>query len=75
MLIVNTHEAKSQLSQLIEKTLAGENVVIARSGRPVVKLVPHTLNQKPRIPGKFRGKILMVSGFTDESEVINQMFS
>ena len=38
---VNVHEAKSQLSKLIERVLAGEEVVIARSGKPVVDLVLH----------------------------------
>ena len=37
---VNMHEAKSQLSSLIERTLAGEEVIIARAGRPVVTLKP-----------------------------------
>lgn len=35
------HEAKSQLSKLIEAVLAGESVTIARAGKPVVDLVPH----------------------------------
>ena len=38
---VNVHEAKSQLSRLIEAVLAGESVTIARSGKPVVDLVAH----------------------------------
>lgn len=43
---VNVHEAKSQLSRLIEKVLAGEQVTIARAGKPVVDLVLH---QEPEI--------------------------
>lgn len=38
---VNVHEAKSQLSRLIEAVLAGESVTIARAGKPVVDLVAH----------------------------------
>ncbi|WP_349827542.1 type II toxin-antitoxin system Phd/YefM family antitoxin [Brevibacterium litoralis] len=38
---VNMHEAKSQLSKLVEQVLAGEQVTIARAGSPVVDLVPH----------------------------------
>ena len=37
---VNMHEAKTQLSSLIERALAGEEVIIARAGHPVVKLTP-----------------------------------
>lgn len=39
---VNIHEAKSQLSRLIEAALAGEEVVIAKAGKPVVDLVVHS---------------------------------
>nr|WP_105565936.1 type II toxin-antitoxin system prevent-host-death family antitoxin [Microbacterium halophytorum] len=38
---VNMHEAKTQLSALVERVLAGESVTIARAGKPVVDLVPH----------------------------------
>jgi len=41
MVKVNVHEAKSQLSRLIEAVLAGESVTIARAGKPVVDLVRH----------------------------------
>ena len=40
MLTVNVHEAKTQLSRLLEAVEAGDEVVIARSGRPVARLVP-----------------------------------
>lgn len=41
MVQVNVHEAKTQLSRLIEAVLAGESVTIARAGKPAVDLVPH----------------------------------
>lgn len=41
MVQVNVHEAKSQLSRLIETVLAGESVTIARAGKPVVDLIIH----------------------------------
>lgn len=41
MVQMNVHEAKSQLSRLIEAVLAGQRVTIARAGKPVVDLVPH----------------------------------
>jgi len=74
MQIFNTHQAKSKLSQLIELTLAGEDVVIARAGIPAVKLVPHKAPQKDRVPGKFKGKIWISEDFDDESDEINDMF-
>ena len=72
--MVNTHQAKTQLSMLIQKALAGEDVVIARSGKPAVKLTPQKLHKKARIPGKLKGKIWVSEDFDDESEEINDMF-
>ena len=39
MTVVNIHEAKTQLSRLIERAVAGESLVIAKAGKPLVKLV------------------------------------
>lgn len=41
MIVVNVHEAKTALSKLIAKVEAGEHVIIARAGRPVVELIVH----------------------------------
>ncbi len=60
MAVVNVHEAKTQLSRLIEQALKGEEVVIARNGVPAVKLVQveATPDKRPRrqsgqLPGLF----------------------
>lgn len=55
--IVNMHEAKTSLSRLVERALAGEEVVIARKGKPLVKLVPVEKQRKQRVPGRYKGKI------------------
>lgn len=60
MTVVNVHEAKTQLSRLIEQALRGEEVVIARNGVPAVKLVQVEAEaaQKPkREPGFWAGQI------------------
>lgn len=44
----NLYEAKTQLSQLVERAAAGEEVVIAKAGKPMVKLVPVTEAEKPK---------------------------
>jgi len=57
---VNIHEAKTNLSSLIAKVEAGEEVVIARAGKPVAKLVPLSKAAKARPdrkPGFLKGKI------------------
>jgi len=50
MHIINISEAKVQLSSLIEKVLAGEEVLIGKAGKPVAKLVRYERSDKKRIP-------------------------
>ena len=52
---INVHEAKTHLSRLLERVSQGEEIVIARSGRPIARLVPYTV--APRKPGRLKGKI------------------
>lgn len=54
---VNIHEAKTHFSKLIERALAGEEVTIARAGRPVARLVPLPPRVARRSPGSARGLI------------------
>lgn len=74
MQIFNIHEAKTNLSKLIEKTLNGEEVVIAKAGEPVAKLVPHKEKLKPRKLGLWKGKVWVSDDFDDEDEEINKLF-
>lgn len=60
---VNIHEAKTQFSRLIERVEQGEEIVIARAGRPVARLVPLTRRPRPRKPGSARGQIRIRSDF------------
>jgi prevent-host-death family protein len=66
---VNIHEAKTHLSRLVERVEAGEEVVIARAGRPVARLVPFRRRTELRQPGLWRGRVEMAPDFdaTDES--------
>ena len=66
MKISNIHEAKSQLSKLIESALAGEEIIIAKAGKPLVRLIPYQENKKPRTPGGWEGKVMMSDDFDDE---------
>lgn len=54
---VNIHAAKTHLSRLLDEVAAGEEVVIARSGRPVARLVPIVLPAAGRRPGSLKGRI------------------
>jgi prevent-host-death family protein len=61
MKIVNVHEAKTNLSRLLERMEAGEEVVIARAGTPVARLVP--VPAGARTPGRLRGRIQIGDDF------------
>jgi prevent-host-death family protein len=54
---VNIHEAKTHLSRLIERVEAGEEITLARAGRPVARLIPIARSREPRQPGIWKGKV------------------
>jgi prevent-host-death family protein len=72
--IVNMHQAKSSLSRLVARALAGEEVVIARNGEPLVRLVPIEKKRQPRVPGRGRGKIWIGSDFEFTDHEITELF-
>lgn len=72
--IVNMFDAKTNLSKLVTKALAGEDVVLAKAGKPAVKLVPYVASPKPRTFGKFKGEIKISDDFDKEDEEINKLF-
>lgn len=64
MLNYNIHEAKTNLSNLIQKVESGEDVVIMRAGKPVARLTPYTKSE-PRNLGVFKGKIKIPEDFDE----------
>lgn len=58
MKTVNMHEAKTHLSRLVEEAAAGEDIVIARAGKPLVRLVAVAGNEGPRQLGTLAGKVV-----------------
>lgn len=56
------HEAKTQFSKLLAKAQSGEEVVIARAGQPIAKLVP-IRSQQDRVPGMEKGRIWVAEDF------------
>ena len=57
MKTVNIHEAKTHLSRLVEEAAAGRDIVIARNGKPVARLVALNASREPRTPGALKGQI------------------
>jgi len=62
---VNIHEAKSQLSRLLEEVEGGERIVIARAGEPVAVLVPYRAAARRRRLGLFAGEATMHADFDE----------
>ena len=65
MTLVNMHEAKTHLSRLVERAGAGEEIVIAKAGKPMVRLVPCEPARKRREFGKYKGQIVMAPDFDE----------
>lgn len=61
---VNIHEAKTHLSRLLERVAAGEEVVIAKAGKPIAKLIPFAAPRK-RVLGLDAGKIWIAPDFDE----------
>ena len=62
---VNIYEAKSKLSKLINQVIAGEEVIVAKSGKPVAKIVPLEKPIQDRKPGSAKGKIIIAEDFDE----------
>jgi prevent-host-death family protein len=60
---VNIHEAKTHLSRLLDEVSRGEEITIAKAGKPIARLVPISTPRPIRTPGFLRGKIRISDDF------------
>ena len=60
---VNVYEAKTHLSQLLDRAAAGEEIIIARAGRPVARLVALAEPSSRRVPGAWHGQVSIAPDF------------
>lgn len=63
MLIINIHEVKTHFSRLIDRAAAGEEIIIAKAGKPIAKLVPLHNLPSSRSLGIFQGKLNVPEDF------------
>lgn len=70
---VNIHQAKTQLSRLLEAVAAGEEVVIAKAGRPVARLVK-AKRDPPRQPGGWEGRVWISPDFDEPLPELEEAF-
>lgn len=64
---VNIAEAKARLSELMQKAMLGEEIVIAKDNKPLVRLVPVAPLKRTRAPGSAKGQILYIAPDFDET--------
>jgi prevent-host-death family protein len=61
--IVNVHQAKTHLSRILDEVAAGAEVVIAKAGKPVARLVPLESSVRPKKLGRLKGRIKVPGNF------------
>jgi prevent-host-death family protein len=74
MSIVNIHEAKTHFSKLVDRAAAGEEIVIAKAGRPVARLVPLGKTNEPRQLGGWTGRVRISDDFDAVDDEIAKLF-
>lgn len=62
---VNIHDAKTNLSKLLAQVKNGQEIIIAKSGKPVARLVPYENKPARRVPGSAKGKLFLASDFNE----------
>jgi prevent-host-death family protein len=62
-IIYNLYEAKTSLSRLVDRAARGEEIIIAKGGKPLAKLVPFHQPPRPRQPGGWEGRVRVADDF------------
>ena len=73
-MVINVYDAKTRLSELLERTSRGEEFVLARAGRPMARLIPYRAERAPRVPGRLAGSVTMASDFDITSDEVLDAF-
>ena len=68
MSAINIYDAKAQLSKLVARAEAGEEITLARNGKPGARLVPLGRRTAPRVPGALKGQFWIAPDFDDFTE-------
>lgn len=65
MTTFNIHEAKTHFSKLLDRVLKGEEVIIAKAGKPVARILPLAKEVSRRVPGIDKGKVIIMPDFDE----------
>jgi prevent-host-death family protein len=71
---VNTHEAKTQLSRILSEVEQGEEYIVARSGKPIARLVPYVESAPMPEPGKWRNRVTIRDDFDEDDPALVEQF-
>jgi prevent-host-death family protein len=74
MLVSNINEAKANLSQLINRALAGDEIIIARSNQPLARIVPYEADSRPRVGGQWAGRLAIGENFEFTEDELASLF-
>ncbi len=72
--IANIHHAKTHLSALLSRVAKGEEIILAKAGTPIAKLVPYRKSSSMRKPGGWEGKVYMSPDFDDLPKSLRSAF-
>ena len=73
---INIHEFEPRLSQLVERVIAGEEIILDKEGKPVAKLIPYEepRTKKPRCGGQWKGRVKIADDFDELPKEIAEAF-
>jgi prevent-host-death family protein len=72
--VVNTHEAKTRLSELIREAEQGRDVILARNGKPVAKIIPWPPARPERVAGAWSGQVRYRADIVGPDDDVNALF-
>lgn len=75
MKTVNIQAAKTHLSRLVEEAAAGEEIILAKAGRPLIRLVPFSARNQPRKLGLLKGRVRESKACWDRDPALESQFS
>lgn len=73
MQVVNIYQAKTNLSALVQRASEGEEIIIARNGKPVARLVPLPVRAARRSPGAWKGRVWIAPDFDDADTTLEAL--
>ena len=74
MRVTNIHEAKTHLSRLVERAAAGEEIIIAKAGKPMARLMPYVKPRPKRKPGAWKGRMWISPDFDKPDRELEALF-